>query len=71
MSNKDLKIAIKGGALLEIWATEQEAARFFRQFSDHIADPASQELIGGTYANGAGDLRLLAYQVAGLASTDR
>ncbi|MEO0666539.1 MAG: hypothetical protein AAFZ99_01370 [Pseudomonadota bacterium] len=67
MPDKTVTLLLKHGEALQISATEEQSQFFFKQFADHVKDPAKQTFIGGSYKNG-GDLRLLAEQVAGIAA---
>ena len=66
MIDREITIAFKGGAILTVSAIEREAVEIAGQWSRYIGNPAAQELIGATYADGKGDLRLIAAEIAGI-----
>ncbi len=70
MSDRKITIVFRGGATLDFKAIDREAVEISSQWSKHIANPAQQELIGATYADGAGDLRLIASEIAGISFED-
>ena len=62
-----LTFIFKGGATLLVDVSEKEAVEILKQWADHIGDPTKQVLVISGYAEGKGDLRLVASDLSGIA----